>query len=268
MEGHRIFLRHKLIPHLIMLKKLVLCSFFVAASPSVLSQTSERKLLKGKVTAYTPNLDGIYVINLSSEKETVTKESGYFSIMAKEGDSIMFSSIQFKGKTIEVDSTNFGKELLFVKLETRINQLDEVMVVQYKSINAYDLGIIPKPAKVYTPAERKLKTATGLDPKLGLNSSLALDPLFNMLSGRTAMLKKELDVEKKEKWMSQLEDLFDEEYYTQKLKIPSDHVKGFLYYAVENERFVTSLNSKNKAMATFLLGELAKKYIQTLTDEK
>lgn len=268
LDADRIFLPDKRIPHMIMLKKLFLCSFFIAISPSVLAQASERKTLKGKITAYTPSLDGIYVLNLSSRKETVTKEGGYFSIMAKEGDSIMFSSIQFRGKTVVVDPGDFEKELLFVKLETMVNQLDEVMVVQYKSINAYDLGIIPKPAKVYTPAERKLRTATGLDPKVGLNSSLTIDPLFNMLSGRTAMLKKELEAERKEKWMSQLEDMFDEDYYTQKLKIPSDHVRGFLYYAVENERFVKILSSKNKAMTTFLLGEIAKKYIQTITDEK
>lgn len=268
LETDRIFLPDKQIPHVIMLKKLFLCSFFMVIAPSVLAQVSERKMLKGKVTAYTQNLDGIYVLNVSSKKETVTKEGGYFSIMAKEGDSIMFSSIQFRGKTVVVESSDFERELFFVKLETMINQLDEVMVVQYKNINAYNLGIIPKPAKVYTPAERKLRTATGMDPKVDLNTSLTIDPLFNMLSGRTAMLKKELEVEKKEKWMSQLEDMFDEDFYTQKLKIPSEHVRGFLYYAVDNERFVKILSSKNKSMTTFLIGELAKKYIQTITDEK
>lgn len=251
-----------------MLKNIIFYCFFLAISHSVFSQTSDRKILKGKVTAYTSYLDGIYVLNLSSKKETVTKEGGYFSILAKAGDSVMFSSIEFKGKTIVVDTANFGKELLFVKLETMINQLDEVMVVQYKNINAYDLGIIPKPAKVYTPAERKFRTATGLDPKVGLSSSLTIDPLFNLLSGRTAMLRKNMEVEKKEKWMEQLEDLFDEDYFTEKLKIPSEYVKGFVYYAVENERFVKSLSSKNKSMATFLLGELAEKYIKTIADEK
>jgi hypothetical protein len=47
-----------------------------------------------------------------------------------------------------------------------------------------------------------LKTATGLNPyccgwKYGVRFSLTR-PLFNIISGRTAMLKKELKVEKKE----------------------------------------------------------------------
>lgn len=251
-----------------MLKNIILCCFFLAISHSIFSQTSDRKVLKGKITAYASNLDGIYVLNLSSKKETLTKEGGYFSILAKAGDSVMFSSIEFKGKTVVVDSTNFGTELLFVKLETMINQLDEVVVVQYKHINAYDLGIIPKPAIVYTPAERRLRAGTGLDPRVGASTALAMEPLLNLLSGKTAMLRKNVEVEKKEKWMEQLEDLFDEDYFTEKLKIPSEYVKGFVYYAVENEKFVKSLNSKDKSVATFLLGELAEKYIKTIADEK
>jgi hypothetical protein len=42
-------------------------------------------------------------------------------------------------------------------------------------------------------AERKLKTATGLNCcgwKYG-GGSVSLDPLFNIISGRTAMLKKD-----------------------------------------------------------------------------
>jgi hypothetical protein len=235
---------------------------------SMFSQDNDRKNWKGKVSAPAQSLEGIYVLNLTSKKETATKEGGYFTIPAKEGDSIMFSSIQFKGKTIVLDSKSWEDGLYFVKLETLINQLDEVMVVQYKGFDAYSMGIIPKPAKVYTPAERKLRTATGLDAKVGLSSSMTIDPLFNMLSGRTAMLKRNVEVEKKERWIDHIENLFEEEYFTEKLKIPAEHVKGFQFFVVENDKFVKTLSFKNKAMAPFLLGELAKQYTETLVYEK
>lgn len=241
---------------------------FVLAITSAQAQTPERKILKGKVMAHTSNLEGIYVINKTFEKETVTKEGGYFTIMAKPGDSLMFASIEFKGKTVAVDSTHFGQEMLFVKLETMVNQLDEVMVIQYKDINAFSLGILTKKPKSYTPAERKLKTATGVDPKVGLNSSFGVDPLLNLFSGRTAMLKKELEVEKKETWMSKLENLYDDEYLTEKLKIPAAYIKGFLYYIVENEHFVKTIDAKDKTANRFLLIQLAEKYLKTLPDEK
>lgn len=250
------------------MQKLVPVFIFIFAITSSQAQTPERKILKGKVNAHTSSLEGIFVINKTSEKETVTKEGGFFTIMANPGDSLMFASIEFKGKTVAVDSIHFGKEMLTIKLETMINQLDEVMVVQYKDINAYSLGILTDRVRSYTPAERKLKAATGLDAKLGLNSSASLDPLLNMFSGRTKMLKKELEVEKKENWLDKLADLYDEEYLIEKLKIPAAYVKGFLYYIVEDERFVKSLSASDKTMNRFLIVQLAEKYLKTLQDEK
>ncbi len=35
---------------------------------------------------------------------------------------------------------------------------------------------------------------------------------------------------------------------------------GFLFYIVENERYVRAMKNKNKAMATFILSELAVEY--------
>jgi len=240
--------------------------FFAIGSSQ--AQITKRKILKGKVNAHTSNLEGIYIINKTSEKESVTKEGGYFTIMAAPGDSLMFASIEFKGKTAAVDSVHFGKEMFSVKLETLINQLDEVMVVQHKNINAYSLGILTDRVRSYTPAERRLKAATGIDAKLGLNSSASLDPLFNMFSGRSKMLKKELEVEKKESWLDKLEDLYDEEYLIEKLKIPAAYVKGFLYYLVEDERIIKSLLSQDKTMNRFLVVQLAEKYLKTIENEK
>ena len=82
------------------------------------------------------------------------------------------------------------------------------------------------------------------------------------------MLKKELEVEKKENWMEKLEDLYDEHYLNEKLKIPAAYIKGFLYYIVENEHFVNSLSAKDKTMNQLLLVQLAEKYLKTINDEK
>lgn len=251
-----------------MLKVIAVLFFMFITFSAAFGQISQRKNLNGKVNASSSSLEGIYVMNLSSTKETSTKEGGYFTIAAKAGDSIMFSSIQFKGKILVLEDVDFQEDLFHVRLETMINQLDEVMVVKYRSLDAYDLGILQRPAKVYTPAERRLRTATGTDAKLGLNSSFKLDPLLNLLSGRSAMLKKEVEVEKKESWMEKMDEIYSEDYIVKKLKIPAEHVKGFLYFAVENVRFSTAIGAKDKSLARFLLGELAKKYNQILEDEK
>lgn len=42
-----------------------------------------------------------------------------------------------------------------------------------------------------------------------------------------------------------MDNLFDINYFVSKLKIPSECVKGFEYYVVENERFTTILKMNN-----------------------
>jgi hypothetical protein len=224
------------------------------------------KILKGKVVSETVDLGGIYVINLKSEATTSTENGGYFSIAASVGDTLMFSAIQIKGRKIVVTDKDFDKDLVMVKLEPMINHLDEVIVKQYKNINAVSLGIIPGNIQHYTPAERKLRVASGADLKGNedgtMGASASLDPLFNWMSGRTAMLKKELEVEKKETLLQKIENQFGTDYFTEKLKIPKGYVKAFWYFIVDESKFVNAINAKNKTMTSFVLAELATKYLE------
>lgn len=234
----------------------------------MLGQENTRKNLKGKVSAYANNLRNIYVINMQTEENTLTQDNGYFTIPVTAGDSLMFTSTQFKGVKWAISAEDLTKELLLVKMEPMMNQLPEVMVYQYKNINAVSLGIIPKGQRSYTPAERKLKAGTSTDAQFGLNTKVTVDPLFNLLSGRTAELRKNVIVERKERLLQELEWMFESEYFTTKLNIPEEHVKGFQYYIVENTRFVELLNAKNKSLATFVMGELATKYIEIIAKEE
>jgi len=221
-----------------------------------------RRNLRGKVNAYANSLQGIYVINMATEKAAITAENGYFSISVTEGDTLMLSSIHFKGLKISITKEDLSLDIFFINMEPLMQQLDEVQVFQYKNINAVALGIIPKGQKTYTPAERRYKTATGLDAQIGLNTSLTIDPLFNMLSGRTAMLRKAIEVERKEFMMDKIDAMYDKEIFIEKLKIPEEYIRGFYYYIVENKRFTDAMNTKNKSMATFVMGELAVEFVE------
>ena len=241
--------------------------FFLLLSYNIVWTQPERRLLKGKVNSELTDLDGIYVRNLNSDEATNTTEGGYFSLMAKAGDSLMFSSVQFKGRQVALTEEDFNVALFFVRVEGIVNAIDEVKIIRYNNINAVSLGIIPKGQKKYTPAERRLKAASSLDGQIGLSSSMSIDPLLNWMSGRTAMLKKELAVEKREFLLAKIAQMFEEEYFTQTLKIPFLYVRGFWYYAIEDKKFIDALNSKNKFMATFLLGEMAASYRTTINEE-
>ena len=235
------------------------------------SQTEERAVFNGRITANSTDLEGVYVINAQTEVMTTTNDLGAFSIAAKPGDEIVFSSIQFKENRVLLQQENFSDINFSVRLNVVMHQLQEVVIKNYNGINAVALGIIPGNQKTYTEAERKLHTATALNATANAGGmaggSVSADPLLNFLSGRTAMLKKELAVEKKEFFLKLLERMFTLEHFIDRLKIPAEYVKGFEYYAVENDKFTVILNSKNKTSTEFLLGELAVKYKEIIERE-
>lgn len=252
-----------------------ICIFFIVlAANAVLAQESHKTVLKGKINANTIDLEGIYVINLRTEKSTITEKEGRFSIAAIPGDSLLFSAIHLKEIRMVLEQKDFEAEFV-VKMESSITQLREVIVKRYDNINAVALGISPAGIKHLTQAERHLKTATGFNPKAtaeaqsySAGGSVSFDPILNLLSGRTAMLKKELEAEGKLSFIDQIDNMFNEDYFSRVLKIPFEYIKGFKYYVVENDGFTKVLKSKNKTNIEFWMVGLAEKYNKMIAGEK
>ncbi|MBA4318613.1 MAG: hypothetical protein C0412_09440 [Flavobacterium sp.] len=220
-------------------------------------QMAGEKLLHGKIVVESGNAGGVTIINLVNEKTTVSDGNGEFFILAKAEDLLVFSSLNLEYYRRIIEDEDLKAEVLTIKMTAKITELEEVIVNKHPEINAVSLGISPKGIKHYTPAERRLYTA----------SSTPIDALLNIMSGRTEMLKKGIEVEKKERLLAKFDVLFENDYYTNTLKIPSDYIKGFQYYCVEDEKFAASLGSKNKTMTMFLIVPLAEKYNEIIACE-
>ncbi|HNP32403.1 MAG TPA: hypothetical protein PKN96_03870 [Flavobacterium sp.] len=246
-------------------KSIILFLFF---APTFAQQTSTLTLLKGRITSQMKELNDVNVSNLRSESTTATDNNGSFSMFVKVGDTLRFSGIQIITKKVVIDENDIAKRLYVINVEPKVIPLEEVEIKQYPNINAVSLGILQSPPKVFTPAERKLNTASNVYPSAYagtmMGGSFGLDPLLNAISGRTAMLKKEVVVERKEFLLQKIEYMFKEEYFLQNLKIPKDYLRGFWYYAVEDPNLEKALNAKNKMQARFIFSDLAVKYLEIL----
>ena len=231
-----------------MLKKLLF--FFFIFPMFIFSQNDT--LIKGKVVSESNSLEGIHIFNISQKTGEITDARGYFNIKVKISDTLQFSAVHLKATQYIIKQNDLKEELIFVQMKSLISELDEITLTKYKNINAVSLGIVPANQKTYTPAERKVRTAT-----TGL-----LDPLINWASGRTKMLKNQVVVEGKEQLQAKTSDYFEKKYFVENLNIPEDYVDGFLFYIVENERFTRAMKDKNKTMATFILSELAVEYLK------
>jgi len=190
------------------------------------------------------------VVNVTTQKAFLSNLDDSFLINVKLGDVIIFSSKELETVRVKIDEKDLQKDIVIVNMAVKSIVLKEV-IINDSGISAESLGIIPYGQKKYTAAERKLYTAT---------SGGGIDGLLNTISGRKAMLKKDIIVEKKEQLLAKIDVLFEDNYYTETLKIPEIYIKGFQYYCIEDIPMANALRSKNKTMALFLIVKLAKNY--------
>ena len=227
-----------------MKKWVVLFLFF--GTFSLWSQDRNEILIQGIIAADDALLSGIEVVNLGNEKVALTNSKGEFSILAKADDILVFSSKSLEMRRVLIDEDDLKSGTITVNMYPKINELNEVIV---KKSPIEGVSIIPG-QKQYTPAERKLHTAT-----TGL-----LDAPINWMSGRTAMLKKEVAVERKERLLDKIGILYEDKYYIETLKIPEIYIDDFQRYIIEDKEFTAALKVKNRTMMLFLISKLAVNY--------
>lgn len=222
------------------------------------------KVLSGKIIVKDGSPSGVLVLNLVTEKETLSNFEGQFKIEGKVDDLLVFqiSNLEYQRKSI--DEVDFEKGFMVVEMTKKNIQLDEIKIFNYSRMNAVSMGILATAAKTYTPAQRKLKTATSLDPSFNIGTmagfSMSLDPLLNAITGRTKMLKKFVAIESVQLRVVRLEHWFSNDYLINDLKINENLLKGFLFYASEDAQVINGLRSKNQFLTSFALIDVAKRY--------
>ncbi len=223
--------------------------FFILLICSQFSFAQSEKIISGKIICENKIVFGVQITNLVNEKSTISDVNGDFSILAKAEDMLVFTSqnYDYKRKFLEKDDINSNN--LIIVLTKKAEQLDEVVVSKAKA-NPFDEGIYDKNIKTYTPAERRLQEA-----KSGM-----ITPLINLISGRTEKLKKQLEIERSEKRLEKISYLYEDDFYTKKLKINLDLIKAFQYFVVDDEKLTGYLKVKNKSLIKFRMVELAQEF--------
>jgi len=233
-------------------------------------QTSGAKEILGQVFQDSTLVEEVNIINTTTQSTTITNVNGMFSIVAKEGDVLVFSSVNLEPVKRRITTTDLNSVSIQIKMMPKQIELKEVIVNENANITTEKLGIVPHGQKTYTPAERKLATAGDFKPisLLGLlGGSMPLDPLINKINGRTKKLKELIKVEKKELNIEKLGYLYEDGYFVDYFKIPREYISGFKFFVVENQQVTFLLKENDKDKLTLLLSELALEYNDIISNE-
>lgn len=240
--------------------------FFV--SHAILAQ--EEKSIKGKIVIKDATPLGVSITNLNNEKEVFSNAKGEFTILAKPSDVLVFYSINLDNQRKIIDVKEYEAGNFSIEMTSKVTELNEVEILIPK-FDAVSLRVLSKPAKKFTPAERRLATAGEFRPiqLLGLlGGSLPLDPLINSISGRTSKLKKEVKIEKREQFLEKIEENFDDGVFMSEVKIPLHNIGEFKQFLIDHTDFTNALTAKNKVMAFFIMSKLATEYLNLIQHEK
>ena len=221
------------------------------------------------------DVEGIHVINKTSNKNTTTTPIGTFTIYAKLNDTIVFSSIQYKLIAVRVTSETIAQKKIFISLEEHVNVLDEVLVGKVlsgdleldvknanieKPIDFYDVGIPGYTGKPKTQSERRLHEADAgkMIPSIGFGFSVNFYKLINTLSGRTKMLKEHVRLEANVVLMYKIKTELSEEFFKMN-PLNEDLIIEFFYFCSEDANFEARCRGKGAIEVYEFLEE---KYIE------
>ena len=221
-------------------------------------QAQERVQMTGLVTHDSIPLESVHVKNISSGKFSVSNSSGEFLVSLQPGDTLVLSHVGMSDLIQFIKERDLQQRLLNFRMNEVSSELREVVVNETPEINAVSLGIIPKKIEKLSVNERRLKTAGDFKPKhfLGIiMGGVSFDAILNAINGRTKKLKRNVEVEKKQRNIAFLE-IHYMDYLRENMELSDQEAQMLIAYMIEDEGLNNVIESANEARMHLYLHEM------------
>lgn len=240
-------------------KKLKTASLlFLFISMHLFAQKSIEKI-EGVVKSDSIFLENINVLNLTQNFGASSNNKGAFTLFAKLGDSIMFSSISYTNRIIKISEKHMREKKIIVFLEQGFNELDEILLTPKVQLDFGNIDV--QKGMILNKTEDSKKKGPDLrrmtDPTYG-NVGVDFVSIFKLLTKKLRLKNKGKKAAQKEnerlieEFPDKLFSLYKTNFFTDELKIPDDKIYQFLEYCQENG-LSNHLNSNEFQIKNFLI---------------
>ena len=210
-----------------MMKKLRLLLFLLPFM--VMGQ--KRKPIKGQLIYRNINVVAANVVNNTAQLNTITDGEGAFEILVALGDEVVFSSVQYMIRTVEITPEILKKNRLIITVNEKINALEEVVVTPDNAEKFLDLK--EEEFKGYDYNRDKSTALENTIVNQGqLNNGLNIINIAKLIA--KAVSNKSEQEKQKIKPSEILTYVFSDEFFTYDLGLKNDQVIGFLEYIDKN----------------------------------
>ncbi|WP_374400615.1 carboxypeptidase-like regulatory domain-containing protein [Flavobacterium sp.] len=257
---------------------------FVIISQIGMAQHIERKVLKGRIVADSIEVENLTVFNITSNIGAVTNADGKFSIKARATDTLYIQGISYESKKYVLTDKDFWLEELEIRLQVRINELDEVEITPYtltgiveediKRIQVYGDGFAKIDAKKVMHYEDDVRIGTPINAAMpshfapngsnfnflaigaGIVSLFLKEDNSKRNSERVFEERRQRDIQSKS-FSDHMFERFLHNFFVETLKIKHEDIPLFLQYAEMPVR----------DLSLFLKSEYEMQLIQYLTSK-
>lgn len=235
--------------HIMSLSRSKCVFIFLLITVSVFSQ--EKGVLSGRIITEEALSSPVHIINVTRQKGGVSELSGYFSVEVNIGDSLVFSSVQYKKETFVITRESLQQNIFTIKLTEDLTELDEVNlhnlsgnlandISGIKTFNKFELNAPMARKPPPTQIERQTYTATTgpggsrLSVLGVLTGRIPLAPIMNELNGTLDELKKRQANADLKFQVEKAIYLISEITFIEDFEIHENEVVIFVYYCAEN----------------------------------
>lgn len=225
--------------------------------------SQEREFIKGKLLYKNINVPAANVINNSAQFATITDSNGEFEIPVFKGDEVIFSSVQYKIRTIRVTSEMIRKRRIIVSVDESITELDEVVVTPDNAEKFLDLKEEEFKGFDYT-SDKSTKVQNKLTDSRVLSNGIDFVNVTRLIL--KALSKNKNDDKSNIKPSEILPYVFDDIFFLQDLNLKQDQIVGFLEYIDKKILSDELLKQSQKLQLIDFLIKESEKYIKDLSE--
>ena len=213
----------------------------------------DRELIQGKVIYRNINVVAANVINNTSQNTTITDDLGEFQIYAREGDEIIFSSVQYIIRTVRITDEIIKNKRLTIQINERIRELDEVVITPDNTEKFLDLKEEEFKGFDYI-ADKSTRVQNNLTETRQLKNGVDFVNIFKLLK---TIIDSKSEEEKESLLASEvIPYLLEDDFFTESLLLASSQIVDFLIYIDSRPNSVDILLEKNQfLLIDFLLNE-------------
>lgn len=217
----------------------------------------DRIPIKGRLIYRNINVVAANVVNITAQINTITDGEGAFEIPVKTGDEVVFSSVQYMIRTVEITPEIIQKNRLIITVNEKINALEEVVITPDDAEKF--LNLKEEEFKGFDYERDKSTRLENTIVRQGqLNNGLNLINVAKLIA---QIVSKKTEEEKRNLKPSEvLSYVFDISFFKSDLELRDDQIVGFLEYIDDNLPSQKLLNQSQQFQLIDYLITQSKKY--------